>query len=143
MMKPYGMLPGSAPQDEGYILMASYSFIPRGVRVQAFGVIILLLAASLMVASSRGELHPDIFSCLGLPGTGYPVAFLCDYSAGDSPIFQSPESAGRLDKADLPYLSPEGVMIDLIFYSALLLATWFVLSYGIHILRGGRRVDEI
>ena len=103
---------------------------------------ILLLAVSLMAASSRDSLRYDSFSCFGLLGAGFPAAFLCDYSAGDAPIFHVPESAGHLDKADLPYLAVQGVVVDLCFYTALLLLIWFVLTYGIYIVRSRNRVDE-
>ena len=121
----------------------SYSFIPQGVRGRVLVVIIVLLMISLMYGSSRNYLHYDSFSCYGLLGAGFPASFLCDYSEGGAPVFGSnPESAERIDRADFPYFSLQGVVVDLSFYAVLILLTWFMLTYGIHHLRRKRRVDE-
>jgi len=104
---------------------------------------IALLVTSLTYVSSRNSIHYDSFSCYGLLGAGFPASFLCDYSEGAAPVFGSnPSSAERIDRADFPYFSLQGVVVDLSFYAVLILLTWFMLTYGIHRLRHKRRVDE-
>jgi len=115
--------------------MEAYSFFPRGKYGRLFGIGVLSLAICLMFLTGRTRLHRDSFACLGLLGAGSPISFLCDYSNGGAPVFDSDDSRGQIDKVDFPYLSPQGVIVDILFYSALILLAWFLVTYGIHLVR--------
>ena len=97
---------------------AGWSF-PQGCTV---GVLILSLAFGLMLSTLNWLRHNDAFACYGGLGAGFPVSFLCDYSGGGSPI----SSAGKIDLADFPYFSPQGTLVDMLFYSIQLGLIWFV-----------------
>jgi hypothetical protein len=125
-----------------YIHMVSYSFFSRGRYARLFSVGVLSLAICLMFLNGRTRLHKDSFACLGLLGAGSPASFLCDYSDGGAPIFDSDYSQGRIDQTDFPYLSPQGVIIDLLFYSALILLAWSLVTYTIHLARRTRVEDS-
>jgi len=114
--------------------METYSFFPPG-KARLFSVIVLILAIGLMFLNNGAELRNDSFACLGLLGTGFPESFLCDYSNGEAPLFDSATSDGQIDKVDFPYLSPQGVIIDTLFYAALILLAWFLVTYSIHLVR--------
>jgi len=88
-----------------------------------------------MFLNGRTHLRKDSFACLGLLGAGFPASMVCDYSDGGAPIFDSDTSDGRIDRIDFPYLSPQGVTVDLLFYSALILLAWFLVTYSIHLVR--------
>jgi len=115
--------------------METYSFFPRGKYRRLFGGAVLILAIGLMFLNGRTRLRKDSFACLGLLGAGFPASMVCDYSDGGAPIFDSDESDGRIDKVDFPYLSPQGVIVDLLFYSALILLAWFIVTYSVHLVR--------
>ncbi len=97
---------------------AGWSF-PRGYIV---GAVILFLAFVLMLGTVNSLRHNDTFACYGGLGAGFPVSFLCDYSGGGSPI----SSAGKIDLADFPYFSPQGTLVDTLFYSIQLGLLWSV-----------------
>jgi len=101
---------------------ASWSF-PQGCIVGA-----LILAFGLMVVTKNVTRHNDMFACYGGLGAGFPVSFLCDYSGGGSPL----SSAGKIDLADFPYFSPQGTLVDLLFYSIQLGLIWFVANNLLH-----------
>jgi len=94
---------------------------PQGCLV---GVAILLLAIGLMFSTMNYRRHNDYFSCYGQLGAGFPVSFLCDYSGGGSPL----SSAGKIDAADFPYFSPQGVIAELLFYAMQLGMIWFIVK---------------
>ena len=79
---------------------------------------ISVMLAICMMVGTLNYLHHDIFACYGQLGAGFPIAFVCDYSAGGSPL----SSAGKIDEADFPFLSPSGTIVDMAFY---LMAVWF------------------
>jgi hypothetical protein len=83
---------------------------------------IFLTTCVLMVISVNYQHHLDTFYCQGQLGAGLPVSFLCDYSGGGSPL----SSAGRIDLADFPYFSPQGLFVDILFYSVLLWIAWLI-----------------
>jgi len=84
---------------------------------------IVLSVAFVLMAGTIGVLHHrDHFSCFGQLGAGFPVAFLCDYSGGGSPI----SSMGKIDTADFPYFSPIGTFVDVLFYSLQLGMIWLI-----------------
>jgi len=83
----------------------------------AFLAVCVLLAIS---ASYRN--FGDEFACNGGLGVGFPVSFLCDYGTGGSPI----DSWGRVDVSDFPYFSMAGLLIDSLFYAAVLGTGWLV-----------------
>jgi hypothetical protein len=93
---------------------AGWSF-PRGCTV---GAVILFLAFGLMLGTMNSLRHNDAFACYGGLGAGFPVSFLCDYSGG----------AGKIDLADFPYFSPQGTLVDMLFYSMQLGLLWSVAS---------------
>ena len=98
---------------------------PRGCIV---GALILILASGLMFVTKNVTRHNDTFACYGGLGSGYPVSFLCDYSGGGSPI----GSAGKIDLADFPYFSPQGTLVDLLFYSIQLGLICFIANNLFH-----------
>ena len=115
--------------------MKPYSFFPHGKRAYLFNVVVLLSAVGLMLLTIGDHLHRNSPACLGLLGAGHPASFLCDYSSGETPIFDSVSSDGRIDKVDFPYLSPEGFIVDFLFYTALILLVWFLVTYAIYLAR--------
>jgi hypothetical protein len=86
------------------------------------GALILFVAFGLMFATKKVLRHNDAFACYGGLGAGFPVSFLCDYSGGGSPI----SSAGKIDLADFPYFSPQGTLVDMLFYSMQIGLIWYV-----------------
>jgi len=115
--------------------MEKYWFFSRGYRGCIFGVVNMVLAICLMV-STVNYLRYDPFSCYGQLGAGFPVAFICDYSGGGSPL----SSAGKIDSADFPFLSLPGSIVDISFYHVLLWIAW-LMALGIsHLVR--RRVQS-
>jgi hypothetical protein len=108
---------------------AGWSF-PRGCTV---GALILILGFGLMSVTKNVTRHNDTFACYGGLGAGYPVSFLCDYSGGGSPV----SSAGKIDLADFPYFSPQGTLVDLLFYSMQLGMIWLVAN---NLLKGNYKV---
>ena len=100
---------------------AGWSFPPGCV----VGALILSLAFGLMLGTMSSLRHNDAFACYGGLGAGFPVSFLCDYSGGGSPI----SSAGKIDLADFPYFSPQGTLVDLLFYAMQLGMLWFVANH--------------
>src|SRR5215208_2531639 len=103
---------------------ASWSF-PQGCIV---GALLLLLAFAFMAVTKNVTRHNDTFACYGGLGAGFPVSFLCDYSGGGSPL----SSAGKIDLADFPYFSPQGTLVDLLFYAMQLGLIWFVANNLFH-----------
>lgn len=111
--------------------METYSFVPRKYR-RIFLVAVSVLSLSLMAVSVNHK-HYNSFACYGLLGEGHPFDFLCDYSDGAIPLAgPAPQSAGVIDLLDVPYFSAQGVIMDFLFYCALILAAWFVVTYSIH-----------
>lgn len=90
--------------------------------------ITLLTTFVIMVISANYLNYDDHFSCNGGLGAGFPVSFLCDYGGGGgSPI----SSWGKIDLADFPYFSPQGLLVDILFYSVILWIAWLV-RYAIY-----------
>jgi len=95
-----------------------------------------LLAICMMVISVNYPHPHDPFACSGLLGAGFPVSFICDYSDGGSPL----SSAGKIDSADFPFVSPQGFFVDALFY-VVLLWTAGLMVFGIyHLVR--RRIQS-
>jgi len=70
--------------------------------------IILTTCIILAVTTNRYN-YRDNFACGGRLGVGFPISFLCDYGGGaSSPI----DSWGKVDLADFPYFSLQGLFID-------------------------------
>jgi len=99
-----------------------YPFSLQGYRGCIFGVANTVLTLCLMVSTLNYSNPRDSFSCYGQLGAGFPVSFVCDYSAGGSPL----SSAGKIDSADFPFLSLPGSLVDFAFYSGLLWGIWLV-----------------
>jgi hypothetical protein len=122
--------------------MKQYFSFSEGSPGCMVGGVNLLLSIALMF-STIWYVHPlnylrpgDLLACGGRLGAGYPVSFLCDYSGGGSPI----SSAGRIDWADLPYFSPLGTLVDLLFYGMQVWLLWFVLTSIFH--KGTNRAEQ-
>jgi hypothetical protein len=96
----------------------------RGYWALLLGIASVALAVFSMLAT-LDNLHSDIFSCFGQLGAGFPVAMVCDYSGGGSPL----SSAGKIDGADSPFVSPHGLLVDYIFYSLLLSAGFLSIDH--------------
>ena len=97
--------------------------VPKGRRGCLVEISAAVLAVLVMLAVSTSyQNFSDDFACDGGLGVGFPVSFLCDYGTGGSPI----SSWGKVDLADFPYLSAEGVMVDALFYGAILWVGWLV-----------------
>jgi hypothetical protein len=88
------------------------------------GLVIFLLALGLTFSTLTHLQHNDAFACFGGLGAGFPVSFLCDYSGGGSPL----SSAGKIDLADFPYFSPQGTLVDLLFYAMQVGAVWSLVN---------------
>ena len=121
--------------------MEAYSFSPRGKYARLFNVAVFGLAIGLMFLNARGPRHKDSFACLGLLGTGFPASLLCDYSDGGAPVFDADSSYEQIDEVDFPYLSPQGFIVDLLFFVTAILVVWFLITYGIHLARRTRLED--
>ena len=86
-------------------------------------IAVTLLAVFAMLAFSANYRNfGDDFACSGRLGLGFPVSFLCDYGTGGSPI----SSWGRVDLADFPYFSPQGLIADILFYAGIFWIGWLV-----------------
>ncbi len=94
---------------------------PRGCAV---GALILLLAFGLMIVTKNVTRHNDTFACYGGPERASQSLFWCDYSGGGSPV----SSANKIDLADFPYFSPQGTLVDMLFYSIQLGMIWLVVN---------------
>ncbi len=90
--------------------------------------IALLTTCVVMVISANYENYDDQFACNGGLGTGFPVSFLCDYGAGGSPI----SNWGKIDLADFPYFSLQGLAVDILFYFIILSIAWLIRSAIYH-----------
>jgi hypothetical protein len=120
--------------------MENYSFFPQRYRRRTFLTAVVVSSIFLMFVSVNHLHYKDQFSCYGLAGAGHPVDFLCDYSDGARPfVGSSPNSVGKIDFADVPYISLQGVYVDLLFYCIFLLTIWFILTYSIHLARRKNR----
>jgi len=89
-------------------------------RQQRVGLVLIAITTILIMAATTNHYnYMDNFSCGGRLGVGFPVSFLCDYggSAG-SPL----NSWGRVDFADFPYFSLQGLLIDSLLYLTVLVA---------------------
>jgi hypothetical protein len=63
----------------------------------------------ILATTTNYQNYGDNFSCGMRLGVGFPVAFLCDYAGGGgSPI----DSWAKVDFADYPYFSLQGLLID-------------------------------
>jgi len=82
--------------------------------------ITLLTVSIILIISAGYRNYDDTFACGGGLGIGFPVSFICDYGAGGSPI----SSWGKIDLADFPYFSPQGLLVDILFYSGILWLAW-------------------
>lgn len=87
-------------------------------KFQSFSLLwIILTTCVIMAATTNRYNYNDNFACGGRLGVGFPVSFLCDYAGGaSSPI----DSWGRVDLADFPYFSLQGVFTDSLLYIAML-----------------------
>jgi hypothetical protein len=84
--------------------------------------IALLTICVILVISISYRNFGDKFACRGALGVGFPVSFLCDYGTGGSPI----SSWGRIDLADFPFFSVQGLLVDFLFYSVILGIAWLL-----------------
>ena len=82
----------------------------------------MLAVFAMLAISANYRNFGDDFACGGRLGLGFPVSFLCDYGTGGSPI----SSWGRVDLADFPYFSPQGLIADILFYAGILWIGWLV-----------------
>lgn len=78
---------------------------------------IILTTCAILAATTNRYNYKDNFACGGRLGVGFPASFLCDYGGGaSSPI----DSWGKVDLADFPYFSLQGLFIDSLVYIAIL-----------------------
>ena len=111
--------------------MEYYSFFPRKSS-RLFLILIFVLSVLLMAVSATHK-HYNSYACYGLIGEGHPFDFLCDYSDGAILLLgPAPESTGKIDWFDPPYLSAQGFIMDLLFYCVIVLMIWFVATYSIY-----------
>ena len=96
-------------------------------KFQSFSLLWIILTTCVILAATTNHYHyKDNFACAGRLGVGFPVSFLCDYGGGaSSPI----DSWGKVDIADFPYFSLQGLFIDSLVYLALL----FMIERLIHL----------
>ena len=88
---------------------------------------IILTTFVFLVATTSHYNYNDNFACGGRLGIGFPISFLCDYGGGaGSPI----DSWGKVDLADFPYLSMQGLFVDGLVYVAML----FMIERLIHLI---------
>jgi len=87
-------------------------------KFQSFSLLwIILTTCVIMAATTNRYNYNDNFACEGRLGVGFPVSFLCDYGGGaSSPI----DSWGKVDLADFPYFSLQGLFLDSLLYIAIL-----------------------
>ncbi len=83
---------------------------------------LLVLLSICLTAATVSYQHADLTLCRGLLGAGFPLPFVCDAS-GESPL----SSVGRIDWADLDSINLPGTLIDVLFYSLILLGAWRLL----------------
>lgn len=103
--------------------MKRNQFFQRGAHGCLLEIAATMLAVFAMLAISANYRNfGDKFACNGRLGVGFPVSFLCDYGTGGSPI----SSWGRVDMADFPYISPQGLFADILFYIVILWIGWLV-----------------
>ena len=88
-------------------------------KFQSYSLLWIILTTCVILAATTNRYnYRDNFACGGRLGVGFPVSFLCDYGGGaSSPI----GSWGKVDLADFPYFSPQGLFIDSLVYVAILL----------------------
>jgi len=88
-------------------------------KFQSYSLLWIILTTCVILAATTNRYnYRDNFACGGRLGVGFPVSFLCDYGGGaSSPI----DSWGKVDLADFPYFSPQGLFIDSLVYIAILL----------------------
>jgi len=88
-------------------------------KFQSYSLLWIILTTCVILAATTNRYnYRDNFACGGRLGVGFPVSFLCDYGGGaSSPI----DSWGKVDSADFPYFSPQGLFIDSLVYVAILL----------------------
>jgi len=88
-------------------------------KFQSYSLLWIILTTCVILAATTNRYnYRDNFACGGRLGVGFPVSFLCDYGGGaSSPI----DSWGKVDLADFPYFSPQGLFIDSLVYVAILL----------------------
>ena len=78
---------------------------------------IILTTCIILAATTNRYNYRDNFACGGRLGVGFPISFLCDYGGGaSSPI----DSWGKVDLADFPYFSLQGLFIDSLIYLVIL-----------------------
>jgi len=97
-------------------------------KTQSFSLLwIIITTCVILAATTNRKNYKDNFACGGRLGVGFPVSFLCDYSGGaSSPI----SSWGKVDLADFPYFSLQGLVIDSLVYFVLL----FMIEWLIHLI---------
>lgn len=101
----------------------------------AFGILSLVLGVIATFASALYQRHPDPACHGGGLSAGFPLAFLCDDSAG-SPI----SSWGKIDLVDFFNMNPRVFLLDILLYSALFGVLWIV---GRAIFGNGLAHDEL
>ena len=99
----------------------------------AFALISLLLGLVFTLGTVLYQGDRDSANCGGALSAGFPLAFVCDDSAG-SPI----SSWGKIDLADIVNINPRALLLDLLLISALLTLAWTVITG----LRKGLAQDE-
>jgi hypothetical protein len=85
----------------------------------AFGILSLVLGFVATFASAMYQRYPDPACHGGGLSAGFPLAFLCDDSAG-SPI----SSWEKIDLVDFFNMNPRVFLLDILLYSALFVILW-------------------
>ncbi len=85
----------------------------------ALGLMSILLGSVLTLASATYQHDYDSACHGGGLSAGFPLAFLCDDSAG-SPI----SSWGKIDLVDFFNMNPRVFLLDILLYSALFVILW-------------------
>jgi len=109
--------------------MEKYRLPPRGYGDSIFGIVSILLAISVTLASMYYQRPSDPF-CQGRLSAGFPAAVICDAS-GESPL----SSVGKIDWADLDSINPLGFLVDIGFYTVTLWLSWLILRRISHLVR--------
>lgn len=109
----------------------------QGSRGCLISLLSFVIAISAMALSTAFQ-YPQPATCQGMLGAGFPTLFICDDWGGGSPT----GSWGKIDFVDVVNggIRPAGFFIDLLFYLALSLIVWLVVS---GILRKGIRARDL
>lgn len=91
-------------------------------RFGCFTYLCLTLLVLLIMSATFPYQRQNAPGC-GRLGAGFPLAFVCNYSSGGSPI----SSMTVIDEADFPFISPVGFLLNFAFYYTLVWILWLAI----------------